>query len=79
MLPLLVKNLKFQKPRCEWTSEDKKKTNLDNVANDILYKNFDNITFEKKKMCSTAKEIGKIQLNCVKKIIVPRKTNSLWL
>ncbi|XP_073279543.1 uncharacterized protein [Primulina huaijiensis] len=34
-----------------------KKTNLDNVAKDILYKTLDKNTFSKIKMCSTAKEI----------------------
>ncbi|XP_073024246.1 uncharacterized protein [Primulina eburnea] len=44
--------------RNEWTGENKKKANLDNVAKDILYKTLDNNnTFSKIKMCSTAKEI----------------------
>ncbi|KZV44345.1 hypothetical protein F511_18469 [Dorcoceras hygrometricum] len=30
------------KPRMEWTSEDKKNANLDNVAKDILYKTLEN-------------------------------------
>ncbi|XP_073271495.1 uncharacterized protein [Primulina huaijiensis] len=46
-----------EKPRSEWTSEDKKKANLDNVAKDTLYKTLDKNTFSKIKMCSTAKEI----------------------
>lgn len=46
-----------EKPRYEWTSEDKKKANLDNVAKDILYKTLDKHTFSKIKMCDSAKEI----------------------
>ncbi|XP_073271526.1 uncharacterized protein [Primulina huaijiensis] len=46
-----------EKPRSEWTSEDKKKANLDNFTNDILYKTLDKNTFSKIKMCTTAKEI----------------------
>ncbi|XP_073025070.1 uncharacterized protein [Primulina eburnea] len=39
-----------EKPRNEWTGEDKKKANLDNVAKDILYKTLDKNTFSKIKM-----------------------------
>ncbi|XP_073124475.1 uncharacterized protein [Henckelia pumila] len=46
-----------EKPRAEWTNEDKKKTNLDNVAKDILYKALDKNMFSKIKTCSSAKEI----------------------
>ncbi|XP_073025164.1 uncharacterized protein [Primulina eburnea] len=46
-----------EKSRNEWTREDKKKANLDNVAKDILYKTLDKNTFSKIKTCSTAKEI----------------------
>ena len=45
------------KPRIEWTVEDKKKANLDNVAKDILYKTLDKNMFSKIKSCVTAKEI----------------------
>ncbi|XP_073298512.1 uncharacterized protein [Primulina huaijiensis] len=37
--------------------EDKRKSNLDNVAKDILYKTLDKVTSSKIKMCRTAKEI----------------------
>ncbi|XP_073154113.1 uncharacterized protein [Henckelia pumila] len=47
----------IEKPRVEWTIEDKKKENLDNVAKDILYKTLDKNTFSKIKMCKTGKEI----------------------
>ncbi|KZV55850.1 hypothetical protein F511_18314 [Dorcoceras hygrometricum] len=46
-----------EKPRMEWKSEDKKKSNMDNVANDILYKTLDNNMFSKIQTCTTAKEI----------------------
>ncbi|XP_073131712.1 uncharacterized protein [Henckelia pumila] len=46
-----------EKNRSEWTNEDKKKPNLDNVAKDILYKTLDKNTFSKVKMCNTTKEI----------------------
>ena len=45
------------KPRLEWTTEDKNKANLDNVAKDILYKTLDKMMFSKIKSCATAKEI----------------------
>lgn len=38
---------KIENPRDEQTIEDKKKSNLDNVANDILYKNLDINTLPK--------------------------------
>ncbi|XP_073133548.1 uncharacterized protein [Henckelia pumila] len=47
----------IEKPRVEWTAEDKKKANLDNVAKNILYKTLDKNTFKKIKMCKTEKEI----------------------
>ncbi|XP_073057160.1 uncharacterized protein [Primulina eburnea] len=46
-----------EKHRSEWTVEDKKKANLDNVAKDILYKTLDKNMFVKIKTCTTAKEI----------------------
>ncbi|KZV40752.1 hypothetical protein F511_25604 [Dorcoceras hygrometricum] len=46
-----------EKPRYEWKSEDKKKTNLDNVANDIIFKTLDKNMFSMIKMYPTAKEI----------------------
>ncbi|XP_075486314.1 uncharacterized protein LOC142525915 [Primulina tabacum] len=47
----------IEKHRSEWTAEDKKKANLDNVAKDILYKTLDKNMFAKIKTCTTAKEI----------------------
>ncbi|KZV46691.1 hypothetical protein F511_37986 [Dorcoceras hygrometricum] len=47
----------LEKIRHEYTNEDKKKANLDNVARDILYKTLDKNMFSKIKTCSTAKEI----------------------
>ncbi|XP_073049507.1 uncharacterized protein [Primulina eburnea] len=47
-----------EKHRSEWTSEDKKKSNLDNVAKDILYKRLDKNTFSKIQMCCTGKKIS---------------------
>ncbi|XP_073152855.1 uncharacterized protein [Henckelia pumila] len=46
-----------EKPRAEWSTKDKKKANLDNVAKDILYNTLDKNMFSKIKTCSTAKEI----------------------
>ncbi|XP_073137152.1 uncharacterized protein [Henckelia pumila] len=46
-----------EKPRAEWSNEDKKKANLDNVGKDILYKMLDKNMFSNIKTCSTAKEI----------------------
>ncbi|XP_073300264.1 uncharacterized protein [Primulina huaijiensis] len=48
---------RIEKPRDEWTAEDKRKANLDSVAKNILYKMLDKFTFSKIKMCRTAKEI----------------------
>ncbi|XP_073151876.1 uncharacterized protein [Henckelia pumila] len=47
----------IEKPRTEWTAEDKKKANLDNVAKNILYKTLDKNTFSKIKICKIGKEI----------------------
>ncbi|KZV42862.1 hypothetical protein F511_17466 [Dorcoceras hygrometricum] len=46
-----------EKKRHDYTNEDKKKVNLDNVARDILYKTLDKNMFSKIKTCTTAKEI----------------------
>ncbi|KZV50367.1 hypothetical protein F511_38299 [Dorcoceras hygrometricum] len=46
-----------EKRRYEYTTEDKNKANLDNVARDILYKTLDKNMFSKIKTCTTAKEI----------------------
>ncbi|KZV17517.1 hypothetical protein F511_39698 [Dorcoceras hygrometricum] len=47
----------LEKSRHEYTNEDKKKANLENVARDILYKTLDKNMFIKIKTCATAKEI----------------------
>ncbi|XP_073131439.1 uncharacterized protein [Henckelia pumila] len=47
----------IEKPRNEWTNEDKKKANLENFAKDILYNTLDKTVFNKIKMCNTNKEI----------------------
>ena len=47
----------IEKPRHEWTTEDKKKDNLDIVAMDILYKTLDKNMFSKMETCANAKEI----------------------
>ncbi|KZV54205.1 hypothetical protein F511_13838 [Dorcoceras hygrometricum] len=47
----------LEKSRHEYTNEDKKKENLDNVARDILYKTLDKKMFNKIKTCATAKDI----------------------
>ncbi|XP_075479394.1 uncharacterized protein LOC142520277 [Primulina tabacum] len=48
---------RIEKPRDEWTAEDNRKANLDNVAKDILYQTLDKFNFSKIKMFKTAKEI----------------------
>ncbi|XP_075483678.1 uncharacterized protein LOC142523833 [Primulina tabacum] len=48
---------RIEKPRDEWIAEDKKKSSLDNVAKDIMYKTLDKVIFSKIKMCRTTKEI----------------------
>ncbi|KZV55573.1 hypothetical protein F511_12679 [Dorcoceras hygrometricum] len=47
----------IEKPRQEWTSEDKNKANLDNVSKDILYKMLKNNMFSKIQTCTNAKDI----------------------
>ncbi|KZV27310.1 hypothetical protein F511_19786 [Dorcoceras hygrometricum] len=47
----------IEKPRQEWSSEDRKKANLDNVPKDILYKTLDNNMFSKIQTCTTAIKI----------------------
>ncbi|XP_073133744.1 uncharacterized protein [Henckelia pumila] len=47
----------IEKPRVEWTAEDKKKENLDDVAKDILYKTLEKNTFSKINRCKIGKEI----------------------
>ncbi|XP_073133373.1 uncharacterized protein [Henckelia pumila] len=47
----------IEKYRSKWTTEDKKKENLDNVSKDILYKTLNKNTFSKIKMCKAVKEI----------------------
>ena len=45
------------KPRSEWTAEDKKKNNLDRIAKDTMFKTMDDSMFSKIKACTTAKAI----------------------
>ena len=47
----------IEKPRHEWTTEDKKKDILDIMAMDILYKTLDKNMFSKIQTCANAKEI----------------------
>ena len=45
------------KPREEWTSDDRKRNNLDNIAKDILFRAIDETIFPKVRKCTTAKEV----------------------
>ncbi|MDQ9782752.1 hypothetical protein, partial [Serratia marcescens] len=47
----------IEKPKLEWSSEDRKKHNLDRVAKDILFKSVGKNMFQRVKMCLTAKDI----------------------
>ena len=47
----------IEKPRYEWTAEDKRKNNLDNIAMNILYKTLDKNMFSKIQTCTNAKEV----------------------
>ncbi|XP_047314090.1 uncharacterized protein LOC124917839 [Impatiens glandulifera] len=49
--------MKIEKPIYEWTTDDKRKNNLDNLAKNTLYKTLDKNMFAKIRACSTAKEI----------------------
>ncbi|KAL8501621.1 hypothetical protein ACS0TY_020944 [Phlomoides rotata] len=44
-------------PKKEWTSEDKRRANLDNVSKNTIYHTLDKIVFSKIKQCKTDKEI----------------------
>ena len=48
-----------EKPRSEWSTEDKKKNNLDNVAKDIMYKTLDDNMLCKIKSCTSEKRYRK--------------------
>ncbi|KAL8536698.1 hypothetical protein ACS0TY_012042 [Phlomoides rotata] len=53
------------KPKNEWTEEDKRRNNLDNVAKNTIYHTLDKIVFSKIKQCKTAKEIWeKLEMMC---------------
>ncbi|XP_019184417.1 PREDICTED: uncharacterized protein LOC109179376 [Ipomoea nil] len=45
------------KPKSQLSPEERTRTNLDNVAQDILYKYLDDSLFPKVRKCKTAKEI----------------------
>ncbi|KAL8556056.1 hypothetical protein ACS0TY_003745 [Phlomoides rotata] len=45
------------KPKKEWTEDDKRRANLDNVAKNTIYHTLDKIVFSKIKQCKTTKEI----------------------
>ncbi|CAH9113282.1 unnamed protein product [Cuscuta europaea] len=47
----------ISKAKSEWTTEERRKYNLDNIAKDILYKSIDDRYFNRIKKCRTAKEI----------------------
>lgn len=49
----------LEKPRPEWTSEDKKKSNIDSVAKNILYKTLYKNMFSKIKTVLLLKRSGK--------------------
>ncbi|KZV38213.1 hypothetical protein F511_25727 [Dorcoceras hygrometricum] len=72
----------IEKSRLEYTTEDKKKANLDNVAKDILYKTLDNDMFSYIKTCATAKEIWeKLTQICEgndRKVFVAEESNRNW-
>ena len=45
------------KPKAEWTAEDRKRANLDNMARNVLYQTLSSAMFSKIKSCKTTKEI----------------------
>ncbi|KAL8528794.1 hypothetical protein ACS0TY_006308 [Phlomoides rotata] len=52
-------------PKKEWTDEDKRRVNLDNVAKNTIYHTLDKIVFSKIKQCKTTKEIWeKLEMIC---------------
>ncbi|XP_031108643.1 uncharacterized protein LOC116013129 [Ipomoea triloba] len=46
-----------QQPKSEWTSEDRIRNNLGNIANDIIFKAIDDTIIPKIRKCTTTKEI----------------------
>ncbi|XP_047331479.1 uncharacterized protein LOC124935061 [Impatiens glandulifera] len=57
--------IKINKERSEWTNDDKRKNNLDNLAKNAIYNTLDRNTFAKIRACSITKEVWEkiIQLN----------------
>ncbi|CAH9085259.1 unnamed protein product [Cuscuta europaea] len=47
----------INKAKSKWTTKERRKYNLDNIAKDILYKSIDDRYFNRIKKCKTAKEI----------------------
>ena len=45
------------KDRAEWNAEDRRRSNLDNQAKDVLYRSLDQPAFCKIKHCKSAKEV----------------------
>ncbi|XP_031112005.1 uncharacterized protein LOC116015977 [Ipomoea triloba] len=45
------------KPKMEWTSNDRLRSNLDNIAKDILFKAVDDTIFPKIRKCKTTKDL----------------------
>lgn len=55
----------FEKPKVEYTFDDRKRVNIDNVAQAIQHKTLDKMMFNKIKSCKTVKEIwGKLTMIC---------------
>ncbi|XP_047322865.1 uncharacterized protein LOC124926640 [Impatiens glandulifera] len=48
--------IKIEKERCEWTTDDKRRDNLDNHCRSHIFKSLDRNTFGKVRECRTAKE-----------------------
>ncbi|XP_047314044.1 uncharacterized protein LOC124917768 [Impatiens glandulifera] len=57
--------IKINKEISEWTADDRRRNNLDNLCRCAIYKTLDINTFAKIRECSTAKEVWKtiIQLH----------------
>ncbi|XP_075499291.1 uncharacterized protein LOC142537682 [Primulina tabacum] len=57
---------RIEKTHDEWTTEDKRKVNLDNISKDILYKTLGKNTFSKIKMCKFAQEFWEMLIQLCK-------------
>ncbi|XP_047340573.1 uncharacterized protein LOC124944221 [Impatiens glandulifera] len=55
--------IKIEKEKSEWTTNDKRRNNLDNHCRSTIFKSLDRNTFAKVRECKTAKEAWETVIN----------------